>query len=355
MEDDLNTEELQTQRKTLLLIGLVAAAVLAAIIVFAIHHRKLPRLTVSPASVTLSADGAVHRAVEVRLAQGGPLNAQEVTTEGPVATLSQDGDDAVAVDVQSPVIAGTPSLTFRYRAAAATVQIRFLPDNKDSFGDGTPDLLRLHSADDRAAFREWSTMLADTAASLPPDDLPHEINDSASLLRWCYKNALNTHDVPWLATVPLDTMPLLPSVTQYAYPLTGLGSNYFRVRPGPFTEYDLANGSFSVFADAQPLWQFNTFLVSRDIQTARPGDLLFYRHLQQGQPYPAMVLTGKDHAFAVYGTAPDGFGIGGVRGTVHRVTVQNLLQNPDPLWRPIAGNDNFLGVYRWNILREDPQ
>ncbi len=25
---------------------------------------------------------------------------------------------------------------------------------------------------------------------------------------------------------------------------------------------------------------------------------------------------------------------------------------PEPRWRPVPGNRNFAGVYRWNILRE---
>jgi uncharacterized protein len=29
-----------------------------------------------------------------------------------------------------------------------------------------------------------------------------------------------------------------------------------------------------------------------------------------------------------------------------------LLHHPDPRWRPLKENANFLGVYRWNILRE---
>jgi hypothetical protein len=28
-----------------------------------------------------------------------------------------------------------------------------------------------------------------------------------------------------------------------------------------------------------------------------------------------------------------------------------LLDHPDARWRPINSNPNFLGVYRWNILR----
>jgi uncharacterized protein YfaT (DUF1175 family) len=33
----------------------------------------------------------------------------------------------------------------------------------------------------------------------------------------------------------------------------------------------------------------------------------------------------------------------------------DLLHHPDLRWRPVVDNSNFLGVYRWNILREDPR
>ena len=28
-----------------------------------------------------------------------------------------------------------------------------------------------------------------------------------------------------------------------------------------------------------------------------------------------------------------------------------LLAHPQPEWRPLSSNPNFMGVYRWNILR----
>ena len=38
-------------------------------------------------------------------------------------------------------------------------------------------------------------------------------------------------------------------------------------------------------------------------------------------------------------------------GEIRRVTLAELLDHPDARWRPISANPNFLGVYRWNILR----
>ena len=225
----------------------------------------------------------------------------------------------------------------------------FVADTEDRFGDGTPDALRLHAAADRAAFRAWFTALADSAAAMPPKRLPREIDDCAALLRWCYRNALHAHDEAWQATVPIDTLPPLPSVTQYAFPFTPLGANLFRVRPGVYEPGDAVRGNFAQFADARTLWQRNTFFVTRDVRAARPGDLLFYRQLEQNSPFHSMIVTGAAHNWVVYHTGPIGTGPGEVR----RVALEDLLHHPDSRWRPISQNSNFLGVYRWDILRED--
>jgi hypothetical protein len=49
----------------------------------------------------------------------------------------------------------------------------------------------------------------------------------------------------------------------------------------------------------------------------------------------------------VYDTGEDH----GKAGELRRVTVAELLDHPQAQWRPVEGNPNFLGVYRWNILR----
>jgi hypothetical protein len=41
----------------------------------------------------------------------------------------------------------------------------------------------------------------------------------------------------------------------------------------------------------------------------------------------------------------------GTSGGLHRVSLTELLRNPQAELRPLASNPNFMGVYRWNILR----
>ncbi len=61
-----------------------------------------------------------------------------------------------------------------------------------------------------------------------------------------------------------------------------------------------------------------------------------------------MIVTGDNADWVVYDTGP----IGKEKGEVRRVSTEDLLHHPDLRWRPVPGNSNFLGVYRWNILRE---
>jgi uncharacterized protein YfaT (DUF1175 family) len=332
-------------------LGLVLT-VCVAIIVFGMWRSRRPEvLVVSQTRVTLPADGAQHVVAEVWSSRGRRIDVDEVRVAGVAGVVVSQGDGKAMLMAMSPVNAGIRRVHLRYRGTSTDLLVQFVSDFGDRFGDGTPDFLRLHSSADRSAFRAWFAALADSAAAMPYQRLPREIDDCAALLRWCYREALHAHDDAWQATMPIDAPPPLASVTQYSYPFTPLGTNLFRVRPGAFTSADISDGSFAQFADAKTLWLHNTFFVSRDLRAARPGDMLFYRQLEQNSPFHSMILTGADHEWVVYDTGP----IGNGHGEVRRVAVEDLLHHPDVRWRPISNNNNFLGVYRWNILREDPR
>jgi uncharacterized protein len=222
--------------------------------------------------------------------------------------------------------------------------------------DGTPDFLHLDSAADRVAFRQWFVAIAEYQALRPTTELPAEINDCAALLRYAYRGALHIHDETWMDENKLEAVAYLPSVKKYGYPHTPLGAALFRVRP-PGGETENLKASFAEFADARTLMQLNTFFVSRDVRLALPGDLLFYRQLEQNAPYHSIIFAGRsqfvpadggDDPIVVYHTGP----IGKEPGEMRRIRLSQLLQHPSPRWRPVPGNSNFLGVYRWNILRD---
>ena len=71
-------------------------------------------------------------------------------------------------------------------------------------------------------------------------------------------------------------------------------------------------------------------------------------------PFHTMVYLGASNFgesgdWLLYHTGPDGKAAGEIR----RVTAGELLKHPQFSWRPLPQNPAFLGVYRWNILREE--
>jgi uncharacterized protein len=319
----------------------------AAALILVAGCRQQP--SIEPAQIILPADGAEHDAFRVRLPWLG-----SVTAEGSGLRLLDSKSHIIEGLIQAPVNPGRVNLHLHWRQQLLLVPVTFTFDPSDSYGDGTPDFLRLHTAQDRQAFRSWFTGVAEAEANLP--QVPTEIDDCAALLRFSYREALHAHDETWLATHSME--PVAASIQQYAYPQTPLGANLFRVRPGPFLAEDLHNGGFAQFADARTLMQHNTYLVSRDLQQARPGDLIFYRQLDQDSPYDvpthyhspfhSMIVCGETAGWVVYHTGPIHHG----KGEMRRLSVNDLLHHPDARWRPVKENANFLGVYRWNILRE---
>jgi len=238
-----------------------------------------------------------------------------------------------------PAIAGSSA---GGRAAAAWT---------DRFGDGTPDFLRLSDPADQAAFRRWFTTIAEFQAVRPRAEVPAEIVDCARLLRYCYREALKRHDENWFMASGIEDAAPPGEIRAWSYPQTPLGAGLFRVRPGAFEAQDVSDGGFAQFADAKTLVERNAYLVSRDVRQALPGDLLFYRQFGQSSPWHSMIVARVGAGAAVvYDTGTDH----GRSGELRRVALPELLDHPQPQWRPLAGNPNFLGVYRWNILRGTP-
>ena len=301
-----------------------------------------------PEAVTLAADGRMHR-VGVVTARHGGVRVEEVPVSGAGGALTQDGE-AVGVWVRSPVVARAERVVVDGRAA----RVEFREDERpDERRVGFPEWMVLHDAEDREAFRRWFAEVAERAADLPPGKLPKEIGDCSALLRYSFREALREHDDRWYAGLGAEEMPGLRSVAQWTYPNTPMGTGLFRTRLGTFVASDLKDGTFAQFADAKTLVGANAFFVSRDVRRARAGDLIFYRLLEETSQYHSMIVTGAKGEWVVYHTGPITTPHGKTPGEMRRVLLADLMRHPDPRWRPVPTNANFLGVYRWDILDGD--
>jgi uncharacterized protein YfaT (DUF1175 family) len=312
-------------------------------------HLIVPRTT-----ILLPADGRTHAVTTITRQSGRSLAPNEIESASPELHFAPHPGNSLAVLARAPVLPGPAQLHFTWRDHRYTLNVRYLPDDSDSHHDGLPDALHLHSPEDRAAFRAWFVAVAEQEAALPDDKLPAEIDDCAALLRFAYREALVQHNDRWLAAQPdPNRFSSLVSIAQYHYPQTPLGLNLFRVTPGSYTAADLddsrpAGGAFAQFADAHALLTLNTYLVSRNVHAALPGDLLFFRQLEQNSQYHSMVIAGANEDWVIYHTGP----IGKQKGEIRRASIEDLLHHPDARWRPVPDNTNFLGVYRWNLLHD---
>jgi hypothetical protein len=335
--------------------AVIAIASLAC--AYTVHRVLRPSaLELQVSATLLPADGFSSAKLQIRTSRGGDLAGLRVEIDQPHRAALDSlvvGQGSAMASVRSGVLPGE----LKVRVAAPgyiprEVVLRTTLDGSDSVGDGTPDFLRLHDAADRAAFRRWFTLLAESQY-YRGKALPAEIDDCASLLRFAYREALREHDTAWAKAMELPVAGSATEVRQYQFPFTPVGASLFRVRSGSFEEANLRDGAFGEFADAETLWRYNTFRVARDLGWARPGDLLFFRQEGHAMPFHAMIFLGRSQVepgreeFVVYHTGPSGRSPGEVR----RLSVAQLLNHPEARWHPVASNPNFLGIYRWNILR----
>ncbi len=226
----------------------------------------------------------------------------------------------------------------------------------DADDDGIPDRAELRSYDDRENFRRWFTALAETQFYETSKQWNAEQRDCAGLVRFSWREALRTHDRPWLRRMGDAYETVAPDVRAYTLERgSPLGERLFRTRPGAFQESDLKDDTFSEFADARTLKEFNAEFVSRDRGRAEAGDLLFFHQPWAGRyPYHVMIYLGAAREasegandWAVYHTGASA----AERGTIKKVRLAVLDEHPDRRWRPVAANRHFLGFYRLKILR----
>jgi len=221
-----------------------------------------------------------------------------------------------------------------------TFDLRLLEADGDIDLDGIPDRAELSDRADRRAFCEWFTAIAE-AQFYAPDRRWAEIHrDCAGLIRFAYKEALRRHDRRWLKEVKYLHRPVQRDVRRYNYPkVPVLGERVFRARPGVYRPGDDLDLDFSAAASARVLWEHNTVFLGKELQDARPGDLLFFRDPERhSSPMHSMILL---DGRLVYHNGDD---------DVRLVTVAELNSHRDDRWHLRPDNPYFLGFYRWKIL-----
>jgi len=225
----------------------------------------------------------------------------------------------------------------------------------DSDNDGIPDFAELRSYEDRQSFRDWFTAIAETQFYQQSDQWKREQRDCAGLVRFAMREALRRHDRAWFQRMGPAYEPVAQDVKGFDLDNNQLGEKIFRADFGAYTPGDERNGKFSEFADGRTLKNFNVVFVSRDRREAQPGDLLFYyQPWVQKYPFHVMIFLGAPRVapngqrdWIVYhtgSTATDD-------GTVKKLELSVLDRHPDPRWRPVESNKNFLGFYRLKILQ----
>ena len=224
----------------------------------------------------------------------------------------------------------------------------------DSDNDGIPDAAELQSFADRESFRRWFALIAEMQFYQLSDQWNAEQRDCAGLVRFAWREALRRHDRAWFLRMGTAYEAIATDVKSYNLENNPLGDKLFRTDFGSYKSTDLPDGKFSEFADARTLKNFNCVFIGRDRRRAQPGDLLFfYQPWVQKFPYHVMIFLGEPRVasggnadWVVYhtGSSPTD------QGAVKKVELSVLDHHPDPRWRPLEGNRNFLGFYRLKIL-----
>jgi uncharacterized protein YfaT (DUF1175 family) len=237
------------------------------------------------------------------------------------------------------------------RGAVVLQTFRLLEDHD---GDGFPDVIKLTSLDDQESFRRWFALIAESQHYRESPAWDDGQKDCSGLVRFAFREALRVHSTSWFQRVQPQLRLAAPDVIKYNYPQTPLSDKLFRTKPGPFFKVDLTNETFSCFADARTIKDYNTVFVGKDRRLAKKGDLLFYYQPGTQQlPYHMMIYLGDAvideagrHDWVVYHTGPEE----GKPGTIKKVTLNMLDEHPSKRWRPAPENPNFLGFFRFRIL-----
>ncbi|WP_322062896.1 DUF1175 domain-containing protein [Paraburkholderia sp. J63] len=180
-------------------------------------------------------------------------------------------------------------------------------------------------------FRAWFVRIVDQQMRRGPTPRWTQ-RDCAGLVRFAAMEALREHDARWLKANGMNEASdasRLPPELQLSPPQRTLANRWTRI-----------DGSVGAYASAIALIQRNSRFVSRDVNQALPGDLLFF---DQGDDQHLMIWLDRYIAYHTGTVTPTDSGL-------RAVAVSDLMQWKDSRWQPFDGNPNFVGVFRFAFL-----
>lgn len=176
-------------------------------------------------------------------------------------------------------------------------------------------------------FRRWFVRIVAEQLRQGPTPRWHQ-QDCAGLVRFAANESLKPHDARWLRSMGMSNRDLPPEPQLDA------------TQRQLAQQWRQGGGQHGPYVTALKLIQHNAVPVGRDVNAARPGDLLFF---DQGDEQHLMIWMGRYLAYHTGSRAP---GDNGLRA----VTLPQLMNWKDTRWIPDAANPNFIGVYRLRFL-----
>jgi uncharacterized protein YfaT (DUF1175 family) len=176
-------------------------------------------------------------------------------------------------------------------------------------------------------FRAWFILVVSEQLRRGPNPRWYH-RDCAGLVRFAVGETLRPHDAVWRRQNGFGDRRLPPEL-ELTSAQRSWRQNWLR-----------SDGSRGAFVEAEALVEQNSLPVSRDINLAEPGDLLFF---DQGDDQHLMIWMGN---YIAYHNGRRSLTDTGLRA----VGVQQLLTWSDVRWQPRSDNPNFIGVFRLRYL-----
>ena len=190
---------------------------------------------------------------------------------------------------------------------------------------------KVFSTKQSAVFRAWFVYIVDQQIRQGPSPRWTQ-HDCAGLVRFAAMQALREHNAHWLKANGMHdaaNASRLPPELNLDVRQRTLAERWIRI-----------DGSVGAYASASALVLRNSSFVSRDVNQALPGDLLYF---DQGDDQHLMIWLDRYIAYHTGTVTPTDNGL-------RAVSVPDLMQWKDSRWQPFEGNPNFVGIFRFNFL-----